>query len=90
MGLALSNEHTGNAFYLPAHMLSLCMFTVNSCAVITNDAASGGHFIRNPCVRTHTIRYLRKVDEVIRWKTNSLVENLQTEWGQEDLISFLT
>ncbi|CAJ0541125.1 Ff.00g078940.m01.CDS01 [Fusarium sp. VM40] len=73
MGLALSNEHTGNAFYLPAHMLSLC-----------------GHFILNPCVRTHTVRYLRKVDEAIRWKTSLLVENLQTKWDQEDLMSILS
>lgn len=51
---------------------------------------SGGHLIRNPCVRRHIVRYLRKVDEVIRWKTSLLVENLQTKWDQEDLMSILS
>lgn len=69
-------------------MLSLCMFT-SLLSVITNDGP-GGHFIRNPCVRTHTVQYLRKVDEAIRWKTSLLVENLQTKWDQEDLMSILS
>lgn len=30
MGLALSNSHAANAFYLPAHMLSLCKFDAQS------------------------------------------------------------
>ncbi|KAF5679451.1 transcription regulatory SNF2 [Fusarium heterosporum] len=73
MGLALSNEHAGNAFYLPAHMLSLC-----------------GHCIQNTCEREHTIRYLRRVDEVIKWKTSLIIDTLQTEWGQVDQMNLLT
>ncbi|KNB10528.1 hypothetical protein FOXG_10703 [Fusarium oxysporum f. sp. lycopersici 4287] len=67
MGLALSNSHVANAFYLPAHMLSLC-----------------GYCIRDPCVRTHTIQYLEKVDEVIKWKTKALIGTLKREWNGQD------
>ncbi|KAF4986608.1 hypothetical protein FDECE_15858 [Fusarium decemcellulare] len=67
MGLALSNEHVVNAFYLPAHMLSLC-----------------GYCIRHPCERAHTVRYLHKVDEIIKWKTKTLIETLETEWAEMD------
>ncbi|KAH6994695.1 hypothetical protein EDB82DRAFT_198951 [Fusarium venenatum] len=63
MGLALSNPHISNAYYLPAHMLSLC-----------------GYCIRDLCQRTHSIRYLEKVDEVIKWKTKSLIKKLKEDW----------
>ncbi|KAG4288466.1 hypothetical protein FPRO06_06118 [Fusarium proliferatum] len=37
MGLALSNSHVANAFYLPAHMLSLCMSAPQSkCEMIAD------------------------------------------------------
>ncbi|KAH7259873.1 hypothetical protein B0J15DRAFT_491311 [Fusarium solani] len=67
MGLALSNEHVLNAFYLPAHMLSLC-----------------GYCIRQPCERAHTVQYLQKVDEVIKWKTRRLIQTLEKEWEEMD------
>ncbi|SCO44172.1 uncharacterized protein FFMR_07384 [Fusarium fujikuroi] len=67
MGLALSNSHVANAFYLPAHMLSLC-----------------GYCIRDPCAQTHTIQYLAKVDEVIKWKTKALIGTLRREWDSQD------
>ncbi|KAL2682367.1 hypothetical protein Neosp_006817 [[Neocosmospora] mangrovei] len=67
MGLALSNEHVLNAFYLPAHMLSLC-----------------GYCIRQPCERAHTVQYLQKVDDVIKWKTRRLIQTLEKEWEEMD------
>ncbi|RSL68909.1 hypothetical protein CEP54_002589 [Fusarium duplospermum] len=67
MGLALSNEHVINAFYLPAHMLSLC-----------------GYCIRRPCERAHTIQYLQRVDDVIKWKTRRLIGTLEKEWEEMD------
>ncbi|RTE72763.1 hypothetical protein BHE90_012819 [Fusarium euwallaceae] len=67
MGLALSNEHVINAFYLPAHMLSLC-----------------GYCIRQPCERAHTIQYLQRVDDIIKWKTRRLIGTLEKEWEEMD------
>lgn len=44
----------------------------------------GGYCIRDPCVRTHTIQYLEKVDEVIKWKTKALIGTLKREWNGQD------
>ncbi|KAJ4243469.1 hypothetical protein NW762_014800 [Fusarium torreyae] len=68
MGLALSNDVT-NAYYLPAHMLSLC-----------------GYVIRDPTERIHTIRYLGKVYDEIKWKTSALIGSLEKEWAEVDQI----
>jgi hypothetical protein len=44
----------------------------------------GGYCIRNPCVRAHTIRYLEKVDDMIKWKTKALIGTLKKEWDDRD------
>ncbi|QKD55147.2 uncharacterized protein FOBCDRAFT_250864 [Fusarium oxysporum Fo47] len=44
----------------------------------------GGYCITDPCVRTHTIQYLEKVDEVIKWKTKALIGTLKREWNGQD------
>lgn len=45
---------------------------------------AGGYCIRNPCVQTHTIRYLERVDDVIKWKTKALIGTLETGWASQD------
>lgn len=86
MGLALSNSHVANAFYLPAHMLSLCRFPLSPNVRMIADVSLfvGGYCITDPCVRTHTIQYLEKVDEVIKWKTKALIGTLKREWNGQD------
>lgn len=88
MGLAISNEHAGNAFYLPAHMLSLCKCrrpTLNQLLIFI----PGGYCMRDLCARKHTVQYLEKVEDVIKWKTRLLIETLKKEWHDADEILFV-
>lgn len=88
MGLALSNEAV-NAYYLPAHMLSLCKSCRirSHCRVTTDDSFTGGHLIRHPLEREHTIKYLAQVRTIVQWKTGALVRTLREQWAELDSFS---
>lgn len=46
--------------------------------------STGGYCIRQPCERAHTVQYLQKVDDVIKWKTRRLIQTLEKEWEEMD------
>lgn len=54
MGLALSNEHVLNAFYLPAHMLSLCMVHLMATASYSLANRADRRLLHSPTLREST------------------------------------
>lgn len=44
----------------------------------------GGYCIRGKLERAHTIGYLERVEEFIKWKTKAQIEALKKEWEDMD------
>lgn len=86
MNLALSNPESTNAFYLPAHMLSLCTKLPLCCAkhLYMLTKLAGGYCIKRGSQRRQTIYFLETVQRTIRWKTRKLIQSLQRQWEELD------
>lgn len=85
IGLAESNAWVENANFTACHILRTCNVTPHfeEDAMLTR---TGGYCIRDSAQREHSLAFLRRVKEIMRWDTQQTIDTLQQQWNDLDTL----
>lgn len=77
----MSNETVENAYFMACHLLHRCECNIRHSGQVL-ILVTDGYCLRHPSEKQGSLKFLRRVEKAVGWRTDWMIRELEVQWGE--------